>query len=224
MQETKISKFLSTYSWLLYFISAAFVLTMAIIFQLVPRSIYYLIGIALIIIGLLRIVPLLKTADIKLIKYVYLLEIALQVGFGIYFVYLANSEKESKYFGYFLGGIIYLRGLVHFAWCAVSKEKDNVLLFFTHLFLITIGSVIFARNALSSDEISIFLFFVGIICSIVLTKKGYDNYKRYRYNILIKRETKEIELEKYKNDEKLPIVDETEKEIKTEDNIIEKEQ
>ena len=114
--------------------------------------------------------------------------------------------------------------MVHFAWCAVSKEKDNVLLFFTHLFLITIGSVIFARNGLSSDEISIFLFFVGIICSIVLTKKGYDNYKRYRYNILIKRETKEIELEKYKNDEKLPIVDETEKEIKTEDNIIEKEQ
>ncbi len=42
-------------------------------------------------------------------------------------------------------------------------------------------------------------------------KKGYDNYKRYRYNILIKRETKEIEIEKYKNDEKLPIVDETEK-------------
>lgn len=199
MTETKFTKALNNYSWLVYFISAAFVLSMSIIFVAVPSSIYYAIGFSLLILGLCRLIPMIKTASGRLIKYIYLAEMIIQIAIGVYFIYLAYQEKDTEYFRYFIGGIVYLRGLVHFINLASSKENDNVILFIIHIFLITSGTVIFVKKDFSSEYVSILLMFIGIMCSLIIVKKGYEKYKKYRYDILIKRETKDIKVEKIEN-------------------------
>lgn len=219
MKETKVSKFFSNYSWIFYFVSAAFILAMSIVIKAVPSSVYYIIGFVLLIFGLFRIGPMFKTTYAKFMKFVYLAEMVVQIGFGAYFVYLANQEKDTELFGYFLGGIIYLRGLVHLIWCAVSKEKDNLFLFFIHIGLITIGSMIFVTKGFSSEKAGWYLLLIGVACCFVISKDGYNKYKKYRYDKLIKEETTKIE-----TDEAIKIDIKEEEKIEEITNVIKEEE
>ncbi|HPT89117.1 MAG TPA: hypothetical protein PLY84_01910, partial [Bacilli bacterium] len=65
-------KLLKKYVWLFEWIAAALILALGIYVAVEPSVLYLVAGIAITILGLFRLVPLLKTTEDKVLKFIYL--------------------------------------------------------------------------------------------------------------------------------------------------------
>ena len=75
-------KTLKKYLWLWEYIAVALILGVGITAKFVSGLLISLVGVAFIIFGLLRLIPLFKTTSDKLLKWIYTLEIVIMVIIG----------------------------------------------------------------------------------------------------------------------------------------------
>ena len=107
-----MKKFFSKYMWLFEMIAAALLLGLGLIMKFIPSALLILVGLIFFVLGALRIIPLVKTTDDKLLKILYIIELAIEMIAGVVlFIFGAKGmddsvEKTKMLFGYIIAGII----------------------------------------------------------------------------------------------------------------------
>lgn len=183
------------YLWLFEFIGVALILTLGIIAYLNQSIFLYVVGFALVILGVFRIVPLLKTTKDNLLKIIYLVEIVLNIGAGIWLVIEGGKDPyDENLMRYLVGGVLYLRGLIYFFATVIRKEETDYIKFFTHIAFITLGPIIIINNIFNQKVLAIIVLVMVILASIFISLSGIKNYKNYRYEQLAKEETRSIKI------------------------------
>lgn len=185
------------YLWLFEFIGAAIIIAVGIVSKTVPDILVMIIGIIFLIMGLFRLIPLIKTTDNKKLKIIYFLEILIDIVAGIVLVYLSISEKSNdlnKLFGYIIGGILYIRALVYFVAIGFYNEKNDFVKFVIHIILITISSIIIGRGGFNVDTLGWIILIFSILCFATISFSGYSHYRKYRSEIAAKRIMEKVEV------------------------------
>ena len=194
--KNKILKYL----WIFEFIAAAFVIVMGILCAVKSEALYLIIGFIFVILGGLRLIPLIKTTDDKLLKVFYAIEIVADVAVGGLILYFGFNKPDStfmnKSIGYFVGGILYLRGFVYFFATSVKHEKYDIIQFFLHIILITLGAVIIGRGGFKLSQLAWFLFAIAMVCALFICYSGYRGYRNYRNQYYSETKSKKIKAKK----------------------------
>ena len=130
---------LKKYVWVVEWITTALLIVLGIIAVVEKTILLYTFGILFIIFGLFRIIPLLKTTSSKLVKWLLFGETLVDILSGGVLLFLAIKNLETgNYVGYIIGGVLYLRGFIHFLSTSLKDEPSNLVNFFFHIVLITI--------------------------------------------------------------------------------------
>lgn len=187
-------KLLKKYVWLFEWIAAALILALGIYVAVEPSVLYLVAGIAITILGLFRLVPLLKTTEDKVLKFIYLGEMIVNVVVGILLIVLFTNQNTNngKLLGYLVGGVLYLRALIYFIATIFRKEGTDVPKFITHIVLITAGTAIIARGGFSDQQLAWLLLGIAVLTAAVMVIMGYSNYNNYRHTYRAVEKTKEM--------------------------------
>lgn len=185
------------YLWVFEFFGAAVILAFGIMALAMPGILLVILGLTFIIFGIFRIIPLLKTTPDKLLKIIYIIEIALTVIVGVVLLIEGRKGDESELgnlFGYLVGGVLYLRALVHFFATSVRKEPSDYWKFFAHVGAFTIGTIILAKGNFEEKTLAIILLVLAIISALFISFSGYKHYKNNRYEMLAKEQIKKVKI------------------------------
>ena len=203
--------FFKKYLFVFEFIAVAILLAVGIYAKLNEEIFLYIVGLALIIFGLFRVVPLVKTTKDKIMKFIYIGEIILNIVAGVILIAAAGKEEDSgNLMGYIVGGVLYLRGLLYFYSTVIRKESTDHTKFFTHIGIITLGVVILFREDLFNEAIMAWIVLIlCVLAATFISISGIGHYKNFRYEQLAKDETrKAMEKNKEKElEEKIPLED-----------------
>lgn len=175
------------------FINAAFILKMLAAAFLLAIGIWFLVdrdsakmivitttGVLVALLCLGRIIWLFKDKNsTKKFKYVTLAEIALETIVAIFLIYsgikyqTGDKDNRSKFiefvednYRYFIGAVIYLRGVMHFFAVSFFKSKVSIANFVINVGFITLGTFcIFSDKATVSNIawVMIVLIFLGFV-------------------------------------------------------------
>lgn len=202
-----MKEYLKKYMWLLEMIGAAILFALGIVLNFVPSVLLTIVGFIFIFLGLLRIVPLIKTTDDKLMRWLYGVQIGINilaggtlVYFGIADVDIADTLLDSL-FGYIVGGVLYLQAFTFFMGATMRGEQTKWTMFFAHIILITLGTIIIARGGFKYATMGIIIMIICILASLVTAYKGYKDYSNYRNEEYAKGKTKKIKVKKEKTKE-----------------------
>ena len=189
-----MKKFFSKYVWVFEFIGAAILVAFGIVMKLIPISLLYIVGTIFIVMGLFRIVPLLKTTKDKLAKWMFAGEIVLNIAAGGYLIYIGTKGEADlgKIFGYIIGIILYLRALIYFFTTVLRKEATDNMMFITHIVFITFGSLIIGNGGFNIKTLSWLLLVLAILSAILISVRGHTDYRNYRFQLSINETTKNI--------------------------------
>ena len=97
-----MTKLLKNFGWMLKIISAIFILVLAFVFITrtnTPQLILITVGGIFVLLGLVRVVPLLKTTENKVLRAVFLLEIVIDIGVGAALLVLMNNASFTDPLG-----------------------------------------------------------------------------------------------------------------------------
>lgn len=198
-----MKKFFKTYGWILKFIAAGLILALGIVFKFILKDdakmfVLLLTGVVLLLFGLFRVIPLIKTLNNKILRVLNIIEVAVNIIVGAVMLFFAFTEGGDlgNIYGYLLGGVFYLRGLVYFVSVVLVKEQTNPLHFWFHLAILTLGVAIFFNGDISTETIVWLIFAISIIVAGYLSFDGGGHYKRYRYEtnpVKVKTKTKKQE-------------------------------
>ena len=196
------------YIWVFEWITVALLTSLAIITVVNPKVLLFAFGIIFIIFGLLRIVPLIKTTDSKLIKWLILVETIIDVvvgGFLLICVFKNKVLDDNNIFGYAIGLVIYFRGFMHFLSTSVKNEPSTFVGFLVNIGFLTVSTVIISNGGINQVTFSWIFFTLVLICAIILALKGYKDYGNYRGNLYGQSKFKKIKVEEnVSNEEKKP--------------------
>ena len=199
--KEKIKKYL----WLWEMIGAALILAMSIVIAVDSKIIPLVVGIIFALLGLLRIIPLVKTTDDKLLKNLYAVQLGVEIivgGLLIAFAFIKDDNGFTRFINnnghYFIGGILYLRGFIHFFATTIKHEEYPFIYFIVNIAILTIGTILIVKNV-NVDQIRWFIFALGINCVLFVGYAGFKGYKNYRGEYASIRETKKLKKEKEKN-------------------------
>jgi uncharacterized membrane protein HdeD (DUF308 family) len=188
-----MKQFFKKYLWLFEFLGVAIILAVGI-FAFVKEGVFlYISGLALIIFGLLRIIPLVKTTKDNLLKIIYSVEVAFNVIAGVLLIVEGGKDDYSEsLMRYLVGAVFYLRGVLYFFGTVIRKEPTDYPKFVTHIVLITLGPIIIVTNLFTAEKPARVVLIIAVISAIFIALSGVKNYKNYRYEMLAKEETKRI--------------------------------
>lgn len=191
------------YLWLWEFIGAAIILGVGLLCKFVPAVLYFIVGIIFVIMGICRIVPLVKTTEDKLLKWVYAAELVIDAVAGGILIYLAitkgNDIDASKaIFGYIIGGILYLHGFVYFMGTSLRKDSTTILPFLANIILFTVGTWIIASGGFTVKALGWVILAFAILSAGMIVISGVKNYSSYRNEIAAKRITSKVKVEESK--------------------------
>lgn len=188
-----MKNFFKKYLWLFEFIGVAIILAVGI-FAFVKQEVFlYIAGFSLIVLGLMRVVPLVKTTKDNLLKIIYTVEIVFNVIAGILLVVEGGKDDYSEnLMRYLLGAVFYLRGAIYFYAAVLRKESTDYLQFFTHLILLTLGVVVFVTKFFTVTNLAWVVLVLAILSAFFIGYSGYRNYRNFRYERLAREETKKI--------------------------------
>lgn len=190
-------KTIKKYLWLWEFIGVALVLIVGSIAKFVDGALLAIVGSTFIVLGLLRVVPLLKTTPDKTLKWIYLAEILINVAAGVVLIYLAINDKDLKaLFGYIIGGVLYLRGLIYFYSTILRREGTDKAKFLAHVIFITLGSAIIAKGGFDTEYLGWIIFAIAILSAVFIGYSGYQHYRNYRNEFAATEVTKKVKKEK----------------------------
>jgi len=191
-------KYLFVFEWL----GAAILLAVGIFAMVKPEIFLYIAGFVLIIFGLLRLYPLLKTTKDRLMMSIYLVEILLNVIIGVFLIIEGGKDDPSTtILRYTIGGVLWLRGVIYFFAAVMRKEATDHVKFWTHIALFTLGPIIVFTDFFEQKNLALILLILAILSAVVISFDGYKNYKNYRYEWLAKEETKKVRKKKEEIDE-----------------------
>lgn len=141
--------------------------------------------------GLYRIFPLVKTLDKKWSKILCLIEIILDIVVGVMMLvggFTFNSE-ETKFttfmvsnFRYFLGAVVYLRGLIYCITSIIICEKSDWKQFIANIACLTFGVVIFVRDDFGASNLAWVMIVLSGLSGAYLVGEGGFDYGNYRKN------------------------------------------
>ena len=199
-----MKKKLAKYAWLFEMIGCALLIGLGIVMKFVPSVLLVLVGLVFFVLGLFRIVPLLKTTDDKLLKILYAVELFIDMGAGVaLFILGIKNDTETiddlrKIFGFIIGGILYLRGLVYLFAVSFKKEDAKIWLFFIHVGLITLATVIIARGGFTLATLGWVLLALAILSAIFVGVDSIKKYTKYRNEEYALKKTKDINVKEEK--------------------------
>ena len=199
-----MKKKLAKYAWLFEMIGCALLIGLGIVMKFVPSVLLVLVGLVFFVLGLFRIVPLLKTTDDKLLKALYAVELFIDMGAGIaLFILGIKNDTDAiddlrKIFGFIIAGILYLRGLVYLFAVSFKKEDAKIWLFFIHIGLITLATVIIARGGFTLATLGWVLLALAILSAIFVGVDSIKKYTKYRNEEYALKKTKDINVKEEK--------------------------
>ncbi len=193
-----MKKIFKKYLFVFEFLAVA-LLIVAGVFLLVDTSIFlYITGAALLVFGLFRVIPLIKTTKDGLMKGLNILEILVNLAAGVLLILEgAKDAPNENLLRYFIGAALYLRGFLYFFGTTIRKESTDYTKFFAHVAIFTIGTGILFADLLNAKVMAWLIAGISFLVAAVLGFSGFGHYKRYRYEQLAKDETsKAIEKQK----------------------------
>lgn len=197
------------YLWLWEFIGVALILSIGLLVVFKNQILYVVVGLIFAILGLLRIVTLIKTTKDKLLKWFYAIEIVINIGAGVTLVILGFKDDPAdfqKIFGYIIGAILYLRGALYFFSTIMRKEGTDSPKFIAHLIFITVGTYIIAIGGFTVDTLGWIILALALLSSIFVAIGGIGHYRNYRNEYAASEETKKIK--KIENKKEAPTAEE----------------
>lgn len=208
-----MKKKLAKYAWLFEMIGCALLIGLGIIMKFIPSVLLVLVGLIFFVLGLFRIVPLLKTTDDKLLKILYAAELFIDMGAGIALFIIGIKNKSDsiddlkKVFGYIIAGILYLRGLVYLFAVSFKKESAKIWMFFLHIGLITLATVIIARGGFTLTTLGWVLLALSILSAIFVGVDSIKKYSNFRNEEYARKKTQDIKTKEEKKED-APTADE----------------
>ncbi len=192
-----MKNFFSKYVWVFEFTGAALLIAFGIVMKAVPISLLYIIGVTFIIMGLFRVIPLLKTTKDKAAKWMFIGEIIINIIAGGYLIYIGTQGEDNlgKIFGYIIGIVLYLRAFIYFFTTIIRKETTDNIMFITHIVFITFGSLIIGNGGFNIKALSWFLLILAILSALLIAFRGYGDYRNYRYQLSISETVKKISVQ-----------------------------
>lgn len=182
-------KYLFVFEW----IGGAILLAVGITVVVAPQIFLYIAGLVLIIFGLFRLVPLLKTTEDRLMMLLYLVEIILNVAIGAFLIFEGGKDDYNEnLLRYSVGGVLWLRGALYYFATVIRKESTDYVKFWTHIALITLGPVIVVSNVFKAENLAWVLLVLAVLSALVISFDGYKNYKNYRFELLAKEKIKQV--------------------------------
>ncbi|MDD3191615.1 MAG: hypothetical protein PHP41_02545 [Bacilli bacterium] len=184
------------YLWLWEFIGTALILGIGLLVKFKPDVLIIIVGCIFVVMGLLRVIPLLKTTSDRLLKWIYLVEIILNIGIGVVLIYLgAQSNNLQALFGYLIGGVLYLRGIIYFFSTVLRKEDTDRASFIAHIIFFSVGMFIIGKGGFSSEQLSWVILGIAILSAVFVGYSGFKNYQNYRNEYAAKQITKTVKKE-----------------------------
>jgi signal transduction histidine kinase len=205
-----MKSFFKKYLFVFEFIAVAILLAVGIYLVVDPQVFLYIVGLALIIFGLYRVIPLVKTTKDNMMKLILTGEVIINVIAGVLLVLEGAKDDYNKdLLRWVVGAVFYLRGFLYFFGTVIRKESTDYTRFFVHIGIFTLGTGILFNNFLDETVMAWIVLVLCILASIFISISGIGHYKNYRYEQLAKDETKKA-LEKQKEkelEEKIPLKD-----------------
>lgn len=192
------------YLWLFEWIGAAVIVAMGGIIFFKNSIIYVIVGLALVIMGAFRVIPLLKTTSDKLLAGIYFFEILANVAIGITLVAIGVKDEENigKTLGYLMGAVLYLRGLVYFFANIMRDEETDKTQFITSVIVFTLGTMVISAgifgDGIDAHILAWIILVIAIISAIFIIASGVKNYKSYRYEFAAEKVTKKKQVKEKK--------------------------
>ena len=216
-------KKLKLYVWVFEWFAAAILLAFAITAVIKNEFLIFAFASIFLVFAVFRVVPLVKTTTSKLIKWLTVLEMLIDVGVSFALFFFSEKILETgNLFGYLVGGVIYLRGFMHFFATSLKGEPTTNIGFIANILLVSIGAIVIARGGFNATALAWFFFGVMILCVIVLIWRGVIDYRNFRGNIVGESQTKKLKKAEEKQDETNPTSDEIKINIVPEDDNIDK--
>ena len=200
-----MKEFFKKYLFVFEWVGAAILIGVGIFTVLDSSILNVFVGLILLVFGLLRFLPLLKTTPDKVLKIMYACEILINIGAGVFLVIEGGKETSNlnEWFGYIIGGVLMLRGFVHFFATSLRKEPNDYIKFFSHIGLFVVGNFIVARGGFSSQTLAYIILVLAILSALFIGYSGYKHYRNNRYELRAKEESKKIVVQEEKPIDKI---------------------
>lgn len=209
-----MKKFFNRYVWLFEFIAVALVVTFAIILVTVlkeHKTITYIpFGIAFAVLGIARFIPLIKTTNDKVMKWMNGVELIIDILAGVFLITIGFVTKDDilgNYLGYIICAVLYLRAFVYFFATVNRQEKTTLPMFFIHVSLITTSSILIGMGSFDTNWIIWVVFAICLICSIVLLLDGIKKYSSFRNEEYAKKLSNSVNVEEKIDEIEMPSAD-----------------
>jgi hypothetical protein len=194
-----MKKLFTDYGWLVKFIGAALLIAFGLVVKFIPESetfITILAGFIIIISSLFRVIPLMKTLHREALRTINLIEIIANVLVGGFLLYWGFSGQASlgNFFGYLIGALLYVRGLIFFASAVLLGEKSEQPKFWFHLSVITLAVYMITKGNINPGTFAWLILFVSIGIGAYLAFDGGGGYKRYRYEVAQRKATEVVKV------------------------------
>jgi hypothetical protein len=194
-----MKKVFKKYLWLFEFIGVALILGIGLLVYFKSDILFVIVGLIFAIMGLLRLFPLIKTTHDKLLRWLYAIEIIVNIGAGTALIVLGlnpqNAVDLKTLFGYIIGGILYFRGVVYFISTVLRKESTDRVKFYSNLIFLTVGALIIGRGGFSLQQLAIVILVIAILAAIFVAYGGIKNYQNYRNEYAASEITKNVKKE-----------------------------
>ncbi|HHW99793.1 MAG TPA: hypothetical protein GX740_00620, partial [Acholeplasmataceae bacterium] len=126
-----MKSFFKKYLFVFEFIAVAILLAVGIYLVVDPQVFLYIIGLALIIFGLYRVIPLVKTTKDNMMKLILTGEVIINVIAGVLLVLEGAKDDYNKdLLRWVVGAVFYLRGFLYFFGTVIRKESTDYTRFF----------------------------------------------------------------------------------------------
>ncbi len=179
-----MKNFFTLYGWALRLVSAALLFGLALFLHFGPGEaiVVPFIGFVIILYSVIRLVPFIKTQRSDIIKTINIMEITLSVLVGVLFILITlfTTDGLGVFFGYLLGGILILRGAVHFYGVSEGGEKGDLVTFFFHIAALIVGTYIAMTGDFTPATLIFAILGLSVVAGGYLSFESYRGYKIYR--------------------------------------------
>lgn len=222
-----MTNFFKRYLWIFEWIGAAILIGLGITVVLVESVLYVVPGVMLLIFGLFRIIPLIKTTKTKGMRITLGVEIGLNIVIGALLIYFGlkinvdnpNVKLENAY-GYLLGAILYTRAVIYFIGTSLFKERTSPFILGLHVVFITLGIWSIAIKGFTPTQLGYAILGLAILAALIFILHGARGYKNYRLDSLTIDETQNIKVQDQAEEINYKDVIVDKQEEKREENIL----
>lgn len=190
------------YSWVFEIVAVVLILSLGIYILVDKSVILYIVGIAFILFGLVRVVPLIRTTKDKLMKWLFLAEIIIDIAIGAYIIYEGTKDGEmGKAIGYLIGAVLYMRGFLYFFGTVMRKEYSEKMQFVMGTVFISLGAFIIGMGSITANTLRWVIIIIAVAAIIFLGYNAFKGFKNYRNEYAANRETSKINIKEETKEE-----------------------